>query len=104
MLLLNIDYIPETEFEVLGLVDGSVVCALEPYKQFVAHLTESWVGGEVTEYSKLMVQARQTAIERMMDNAELLHADAVINIRYTTSEISQGAAEVLAYGTAVRYA
>lgn len=102
MMLLNIDYIPGKNFEVLGLVDGSVVQAKGPMSDFLAGL-EAFAGGEVTEYTELLAEARQTAVERMMNVAESLGADAVINIRYSTSEVSQGAAEIVAYGTAVKF-
>ena len=102
MLLLTIDHIPGTEMEALGLVDGSVVCSLTPDRSFVSMFDEL-VGGEQTEYSKLLVKARQTAVERMMSAAELLHADAIVSIRYSTSEVTRDAAEVVAYGTAVKF-
>lgn len=102
MLLLNIDHIPGTEFEVLGLVDGSVVQSKDFGSDFVAGL-RGFVGGEITEYTKMLAEARQIAVERMMRTAELMHADAVINIRYSTSAVMDGAAEIIAYGTAVRF-
>lgn len=102
MLLLNIDHIPGTEFEVLGLVDGSVVHAKDFGSDFVAGL-RGFVGGEITEYTKMLQEARQTAVERMMRTAEMLHADAVINIRYSTSAVMENAAEIIAYGTAVKF-
>ena len=102
MLLLTIDHIPGTEFEVLGLVDGSVVMAKDAASDFAAGL-RGFVGGEITEYTKMLSEARQIAVERMMDAAELLHADAVINIRYSTSAVMQSAAEIIAYGTAVAF-
>lgn len=102
MLLLSIEHVPGTEVEALGLVDGSIVCSLTPDRHFSA-LLDDLVGGELREYSKLLSEARQTAVERMMAAAELLHADAVVNIRYCTSEISTEAAEIVAYGTAVKF-
>lgn len=102
MLLLNIDYIPGTEFEVLGLVDGSVVMCKDPASDFMAGM-RSFVGGEINEYTQMLSEARQTAVERMMITAESLHADAIINIRYSTSEVMQSAAEIIVYGTAVKY-
>ena len=102
MLLLTIDHIPGTEIEALGLVDGSVVTALTPGRSFVAGFDEL-IGGEQTEYSRLLAEARQTAVERMMAAAELLHADAILSIRYSTSEVARDAAEVVAYGTAVKF-
>ena len=102
MLLLTIDHVPGTEIEALGLVDGSVVTALTPGRSLVAGF-DALIGGEQVEYSKLLAEARQTAVERMMAAAELLHADAIVNIRYCTSEVTSEAAEVVAYGTAVKF-
>ena len=102
MFLLNIDYIPGTNFEVLGLVQGSVVLARDAGTEFMAGMA-ALVGGEIVPYTRLLEEARQTATERMEAAAERLSADAVVNVRYTTSEVMNGAAEVLAYGTAVRY-
>lgn len=102
MFLLNIDHIPGTNFEVLGLVQGSVVLARDAGTEFMAGMA-ALVGGEIVPYTRLLEEARQTATERMEAAAERLSADAVINVRYTTSEVMNGAAEVLAYGTAVRY-
>ncbi len=102
MFLLNIDHIPGTNFEVLGLVRGSVVLARDSGTEFLVGL-KTIVGGEITEYTDLLEEARRTATERMEAEAERLGADAVINIRYSTSAIMAGAAEILVYGTAVKY-
>ena len=102
MFLLNIDHIPGTNFEVLGLVRGSVVLAKDAGSDFLAGLM-NFVGGEITAYTDMLEDARQTATERMETEAERLGADAVINIRYSTSAIMAGAAEILVYGTAVKY-
>lgn len=102
MFLLNMDHIPGTDFEVLGLVRGSTVLSKDAASDFVSGLT-AFVGGELKLYTQLLDQARDLATERMEAEAEKLGADAVLNIRYNTSEIMQGAAEVLVYGTAVRY-
>ena len=101
MFLVNIDHIPGTGFEVLGLVRGAVVLARDAGTDFMAGLM-SIAGGEVVGYTKLLEEARTIATERMEAEAERLGADAVVNVRYTTSEVMNGAAEVLAYGTAVR--
>jgi len=61
------------------------------------------VGGEIHEYTKLMAESREQAIDRMLDEARSLGADAIVDVRFSTSMISQGAAELLVYGTAVRY-
>ena len=101
MLLLNIDYIPDKKVEALGLVKGSVVQAKSFGKDFMSGM-KNLVGGEVEAYTDLLAQARQIATKRMVDDAQAMGADAVLNIRYTSSSIMQGAAEVTAYGTAVR--
>ena len=102
MLLLNIDYIPGREVEALGMVKGAVVQATHFGKDFMAAM-KTLVGGEVEGYTELMEDARKVATKRMVDNAERLGADAVINVRYASSSIMQSAAEVTVYGTAVRY-
>ena len=101
MLLLNIDYVPNRKIEALGLVKGSVVQAKSFGKDFMSGM-KNLVGGEVEAYTDLLAQARQIATKRMVDDAQAMGADAVINVRYTSSSIMQGAAEVTAYGTAVR--
>ena len=102
MLLLNIDYIPGKEFEVLGIVKGTVVQAKNFGKDFMAGM-KTLVGGEITGYTEMLVEARQIATKRMVDEAETLGADAIINIRFGSSSVMQGAAEIVAYGTAVKY-
>ena len=101
MLLLNIDYIPGKEVEAIGLVKGSVVQAKNFGKDFMAGM-KTLVGGEIEGYTDLLNQARQIATKRMVDEAEALGADAVLNIRYASSSLMQSAAELTAYGTAVR--
>ena len=101
MLLLNIDYIPERKIEALGMVKGSVVQCRSFGKDFMSGM-KNLVGGEVEAYTDLLAQARQIATKRMVDDAQAMGADAVLNIRYTSSSTIQGAAEVTAYGTAVR--
>lgn len=102
MLLVNTDYITGKELETLGIVKGSVVHSRNFGKDFMAGI-KTLVGGEITEYTEMLNQARQIAIKRMVDEAEAIQADAVINIRYASSSVMQGAAEVIAYGTAVKY-
>lgn len=101
MLLLNIDHIPGKEVEALGLVKGSVVQAKNFGKDFMAGM-KTLVGGEIESYTDMLNEARQIATKRMVDNAEAMGADAVLNVRYASSSVMQGAAEVTAYGTAVR--
>ena len=102
MLLVNIDYIPGRELEPLGLVKGSTIQS----KNIGRDITQSFktlVGGELKSYTDMMDQARALATQRMEQEAEALGADAVVNIRYSSASVMQGAAEVLAYGTAVKW-
>lgn len=102
MLLVNIDHIPGKELEVLGLVKGTVVQSKHFGKDFMAGM-KTLVGGEITGYTEMLIEARQIATKRMVDEAEALGADAILNIRFGSSSVMQSAAEVIAYGTAVRY-
>ena len=102
MLLLNIEYVPGKEIEALGMVKGTVVQSKNFGKDFMAGM-KTLVGGEITGYTEMLIEARQIATKRMVDEAEALGADAVINVRYGSASVMQGAAEVIAYGTAVRY-
>lgn len=104
MLLLNIDYIPgpAREFEALGVVKGTIVQCKHFGKDFMAGM-KTLVGGEIVGYTEMLTEARQIATKRMVDEAEALGADAILNIRYGSSSVMQGAAEVVAYGTAVKY-
>lgn len=102
MRLVNIDYIPGQEFEVLEIVKGNVVMTKNVGRDIMAGF-KTLVGGEIAGYTEMMNQARQMAVKRMVDEAEALGADAIINIRYASSSVMQGAAEIIAYGTAVRY-
>ena len=101
MLLLNIDYVPGKEVEPLGLVKGTVVQSKNVGKDFMAGM-KTLVSGEITGYTEMLVEARQIATKRMVDEATALGADAVINVRFGSSAVMQGAAEVIAYGTAVK--
>ncbi|MEA5143538.1 MAG: YbjQ family protein [Oscillibacter sp.] len=101
MKLLNIDYIPGCEIEALGLVRGAVVDSKNFGKDFMAGM-KTLVGGEITCYTQMLNEARAIATKRMVDEAEAMGADAVINIRYGSSSVMQGAAEIIAYGTAVK--
>ena len=101
MLLLNIDYVPGREVEPLGLVKGTVVQSKNVGKDFMAGM-KTLVGGEITGYTEMLTEARQIATKRMVGEATALAADAVINVRFGSSAVMQGAAEVIAYGTAVK--
>ena len=102
MILANTDYISGKELEMLGLVKGSTIQS----KNIGKDITQSFktlVGGELKEYNKMMNEARALATKRMVEEADALRADAIVNIRYSSSAIMQGAAEVIAYGTAVKF-
>ena len=102
MILVNTDYITGKEFEMLGLVKGSTIQS----KNIGKDITQSFktiVGGELKAYNEMMNYARALATKRMVEEAEGMSADAVVNIRYASSAIMQGAAEVIAYGTAVKF-
>ncbi|MBP3460563.1 MAG: YbjQ family protein [Lachnospiraceae bacterium] len=103
MKLLNIDYIPGKELEVLEIVKGNVVMSKNVGRDIMAGL-KTLVGGEIVGYTEMLNSARQIAVKRMVDEAEKLGADAVINVRYASAAVMQGAAEIIAYGTAVKYA
>ena len=102
MLLVNINHIPGKEFEVLGLVKGTVVQSKHFGKDFMAGM-KTLVGGEIVGYTEMLVEARQIATKRMVDEANAIGADAIIGVTYGSSAVMQGAAEVMAYGTAVKY-
>ncbi|MGB1453721.1 MAG: YbjQ family protein [Crocinitomicaceae bacterium] len=102
MILSNTESIPKREIvEILGIARGSTVRARNVGRDIFAGL-KNIVGGEITEYTKLQAQSREQAMQRMIDDAKTLNADAIINIRFTTSMVMQGASEILAYGTAVK--
>ncbi|MCI6730755.1 MAG: YbjQ family protein [Lachnospiraceae bacterium] len=101
MKLLTIDYVPGKEIEALGLVRGTTVQTKNVGKDFMAGM-KTLVGGELTGYTEMLIEARRIATKRMVDEAEALGADAVVGVMYGSSAIMQGAAEVIAYGTAVR--
>ena len=101
MLLLNIDHIPGKKVEALGLVKGTVVQSKNFGKDFMAGM-KTLVGGEIESYTELLNQARQIATKRMVDEAEALGANAILGIRFASSSLMQSAAELTAYGTAVR--
>ena len=102
MNLLSIDYIPGTEIEALDMVKGTVVQTKNFGKDFMAGM-KTLVGGEIVGYTEMLNEARQIAVKRMVDEAKALGADAVIGVKYGSSQVMQGAAEVIAYGTAVKY-
>ena len=102
MLIVNTDYITGKEFEMLGLVKGSTIQS----KHLGSDISQSFktlVGGELKSYTEMMNTARALATKRMCEEAEALGADAVVNVRYASAAVTSGAAEVMAYGTAVKY-
>ena len=102
MKLVSIDYVPGYEVvEALGIVKGQTVQSKNIGKDIGAGF-KTIVGGELVGYTDMLKEARQIATKRMVDEAESLGADAVINIRYGSSSIMNGAAEIIAYGTAVK--
>lgn len=102
MKLVNIDYVPGYKIEeALGIVKGQIVQSKNIGRDFMAGM-KTIVGGEITSYTDMISLARQMATKRMVDEAENLGADAVINVRYGSSSVMNGAAEIIAYGTAVR--
>ena len=102
MLLVNTDYISGKELETIGIVKGNIVQTKNFGKDFMAG-SKTLVGGEIVQYTEMLNQARQIAVKRMVDEAQALGADAIINVRYASASVMQGAAEVIAYGTAVKY-
>ena len=102
MKLVSIETIPGQNFEVLGVVKGTIVQSKNFGRDFMAGM-KTLVGGEIVGYTDMLVEARQIATKRMVDEAEQLGADAIVGVRYTSSSVMQGAAEVLAYGTAVKF-
>ena len=102
MKLLSIEHIPGQEYEPLGIVKGTIVQTKHFGKDFMAGM-KTLVGGEIVSYTEMLNEARQIAMKRMVDEAEALGADAVIGIRFGSAQLMQGAAEVIAYGTAVKF-
>lgn len=101
MKLLSIEYIPGEEIEALGMVKGTVVQSKNIGRDFMAGM-KGLVGGEIVGYTEMLNEARQIAVKRMVDEAKAMDADAIIGIQYGSSQVMQGAAEMVAYGTAVR--
>ncbi len=102
MLLVNTETISGKELEMLGLVKGSTIQSKHLGKD-IMQAFKSMLGGELKAYNDMMNEARAIATKRMVDEAQALGADAIVNVRYASSAIMQSAAEVIAYGTAVRF-
>ena len=102
MILVNTDYIARKELEMLGLVKGSTIQSVNMGKD-IGQAFKSLVGGELKCYNEMMNNARALATKRMVEEAEALGADAIVNVRYSSASIMQSAAEVMSYGTAVKF-
>jgi len=102
MILVNTDFISGKKLDTLEIVKGSFIQSKHIGKDIMAAL-KGLVGGELISYSEMINEARSKATKRMVEEAEELSADAVINIRYASSAVKQGAAEILVYGTAVKF-
>lgn len=103
MILVNTETITGKELNMLGIVKGSTVQTRHAGKDIMAGL-KTLVGGELAGYTEMLNNARALATKRMVEEAEELGADAIVNIRYASSAVMQGAAEVIVYGTAVKFA
>ena len=102
MITVTTDFVPGYEAsEALGLVRGSTIRSKHIGKDLLAGL-RTIIGGEIKEYTEMLIEARSESLHRMEAQAERLGADAVINVRFVTSQVMSGAAELLCYGTAVR--
>ena len=102
MILVNTDFISGKEVETIGLVKGSTVQTKHLGKDLLQSF-KSIIGGELRAYTEMMEEARAMATERMVAEAKKLKADGIINIRYASASVAQNAAEVIAYGTAVKF-
>lgn len=102
MILVNTDYIQGKELEMIGMVKGTTVRAKNLGTDLMSGL-KNLVGGEIVGYTEMLTEARAIATKRMVEEAEGLSADAIVSIRYASSSLMQGAAEILAYGTAVKF-
>ena len=102
MIIVNTDFITGKELETVGLVKGSTIQSKNIGKD-LGQGFKSIVGGELKSYTKMMNEARDLATDRMIEDAQNMGADAVINVRYSSSAVMQGAAEIIVYGTAVKF-
>ena len=102
MLIVTTETIQGKNLEMLGMVKGSTIQTVNAFRDIGAGL-KTLVGGELKKYNEMMDKARQIATERMVEEAQRLGADAIVCARYSTSAIMQSAAEVMAYGTAVKF-
>ena len=103
MIVVNTDYVASKEIkECLGIVKGEIVQSKNIGRDVMAGM-KTLVGGEISGYTKMISEAREIATKRMIEEAEKLEADAIVNVKYGSSAVMQGAAEIIAYGTAVKF-
>ena len=102
MLIVSILDIPGKKYEVLGMVKGSIVQSKHVGRDIMASF-KTIIGGEIKGYTEMLTEARQIATNRMIEDAETLRADAIVGVCYESASIMHQAAEILAYGTAIRY-
>lgn len=102
MILVNTDFVTGKAVNTISIVKGSMIQSKHVGRDIMSSL-KSLVGGELTSYSEMINEARANATKRMVEEAEKLNADAIINIRYSSSAVTQGAAEILVVGTAVNF-
>lgn len=102
MMIVTTEYVSGKETEMLGLVKGSTIQTVNAFKD-IGSAFKTLVGGELVKYNEMMDKARRIAVQRMVEEAEKLGADAIVGARFATSSIMQSAAEIMAYGTAVKF-
>ncbi|MCT4595421.1 MAG: YbjQ family protein [Anaeromicrobium sp.] len=102
MIVVNTDFINDNKLKTLGIVKGSTVQSKHVGKDILSGL-KTLVGGEISAYAEMMEEARELATKRMIEEAQSVGADGIVNVRYATNAVMQGAAEVMAYGTAVKF-
>jgi len=102
MMIVTTEYVSGKETEMLGLVKGSTIQTVNAFKD-IGSAFKTLVGGELVKYNEMMESARNIAVQRMVEEAEKLGADAIVSTRFATSSIMQSAAEIMAYGTAVKF-
>lgn len=102
MLVVNVDYVNDKELILLGVVQGSTIQSKHLGKDIMSGI-KTLVGGELTSYTEMLDEARKIATARMIEEAAKLEADAIINVRFSSSAVMAGASEMLAYGTAVKF-
>ncbi|SFI38915.1 Uncharacterized conserved protein YbjQ, UPF0145 family [Tindallia magadiensis] len=102
MIIVNTDYISGKNLETLGMVKGSIIQAKHVGRDIMSGL-KGLVGGELSSYSAMMNEARAIATKRMVEEAQTMGADGIVNVRYVSAAVMQGAAEIMVYGTAVKF-